>query len=174
MITTWAVQVTAYQIIYVIAVWNSIMPAARTVNMGSLMAAARVVRRAVAGVGGRFRQIVVVDVIIVHVMQMTIMQVVSVTIVLDSGVSARSTMLVLVSSMRGASHASFLRESRTWVYALLSFLLLCGSLSMRKLRDLPMRLSKPTAGAKSSRSSGFDLETINECTENGFHCPVPW
>jgi hypothetical protein len=67
---------------------------------------------------------VVVDVIIVHVVQMTIMQVVGMTIVLDSCVSARSTMLVLVSSMRGASHASFLRAKPTWDYALPSFLLL--------------------------------------------------
>jgi hypothetical protein len=53
-ISAWTVQVTAYEIIGVIAVRNGIMPAARTVSMGSLVAAARVVRRAGAGVGGRF------------------------------------------------------------------------------------------------------------------------
>lgn len=84
------VQATVDEIVDVIAVWNGLVAAAGAMDVTG----ANGVRRAAHRVGGVDRNRVLVDVITVHVMQMTVMQIIDVALMAHSRVSASRTMLV--------------------------------------------------------------------------------
>jgi hypothetical protein len=84
------------KVVGVIAMGDFQMPAAWTVDVILFVTAARVSRRAFVGIGRRYFQRAFIDVIPMFVMQVAVMQVVRVSIVLDSRMAAAGTMLMRV------------------------------------------------------------------------------
>ena len=93
------VQVTAHQVIGVIAVGNRLVPAARPVFVSLLVGAAVVVGRAGARVRVVDRQPVLLDAAGRCVVQMAVVQIIDVPIVTDAGVPAAGSVLVGVPRM---------------------------------------------------------------------------
>jgi hypothetical protein len=88
------VQVAIDQIIDVIPMRYGLVAAVRTVAMSLIVFAAIVVRRTVGGIVATHFQTMLLDSPAGRMVQMAIVQVVNVTIVLDSRVTAFGTMLV--------------------------------------------------------------------------------
>jgi hypothetical protein len=82
------VEVTVDEIANVVAVGDGLVSAAGAVFMVLGMPSAGVLRRAAGGVGGRDFDHVLIDMTVVHVMQMAIMQIVDVASMLHSGMTA--------------------------------------------------------------------------------------
>src|SRR5690348_6858123 len=89
-------KVTADAVIYMIAMGNRFVTAARAVDMARVMAAALMVRRATVGVGAGHLQHVLIDMTFVRVVKVTVVQIVHVAAMAHSGVAARRPMLVIM------------------------------------------------------------------------------
>ncbi|MDQ0032912.1 indole-3-glycerol phosphate synthase [Variovorax boronicumulans] len=96
MVPVWMMKVAVNQVVDVIAMRHGFMAAVGTVNMSRLMTRAAMVRRALIGIRGRDLKGVLVNVAIVHVVQMAVMQIVDMVAVRDGGVAARRSMLMSV------------------------------------------------------------------------------
>ena len=102
------VQMAVDQVIDVIPVRNRLVSAVRSVHVTGFVAAALMRRRALIGVARRHRNDVLVDVVAVWVMEMTVVQVIDVTIVLDRGVPAAGAMFMIVVRVFLTAHRSLL------------------------------------------------------------------
>jgi hypothetical protein len=91
------VKVSVDQIVDVITVRDRIVAAARAVRVLRVVRAASMARRARGRVGVAHPERVLVDVVAVHVVEVTVMQVVLVTLVLDGPMAAVGAMRVVVS-----------------------------------------------------------------------------
>jgi hypothetical protein len=100
----WMMEVRPDGVIEVIAVRNTLMPAVRSVDMPAGMLDAFVRRRARRRIGRSNRHTMLIYVIPMNVMEMTIMDVVRVTFVLDGPVSAALAVRVTVLGMCLACH----------------------------------------------------------------------
>jgi hypothetical protein len=89
-------QVTVYDVVDVVAVGDRLMTTAGSVDMISCVRAALVVRRALVRVGGRDLELMLVDMIGVHVMQVAVVNIVHVVAVLDRRMAAAGAMLMIV------------------------------------------------------------------------------
>ena len=89
-------QMAINQIIHMITMRNRLMPASRAVDMASLMPGTCVAGRALGGVCGADLQHMLIDMPAVDVMQMTIVQIIGMTGVVDGQMSATRAMLMLV------------------------------------------------------------------------------
>jgi hypothetical protein len=87
-------QSTINEIVNVVAVRDGFVSARRSVDVAGGMAFVR--RSALLGVGSRHSDLVLIDVIAVHVMQMSIVDIVNMPVMLDGGVAAILAVLVLV------------------------------------------------------------------------------
>jgi hypothetical protein len=90
MIAVRIMQPSVHEIIGMIAVRNSLMPAARTMRM----AGASDLRRASRRVCSADRYDMLIDMVAVHMMQMAVMQIVDMAIVSNRGMPATRTMLM--------------------------------------------------------------------------------
>jgi hypothetical protein len=90
------VQMTVDKIVDMIPVGDRLMAAVGAVRVPGFMAAAPMPVRATGGILGRNVQLVLVDVIAVHVVKMPVVQVVDVISVLNSRVAAAGAVLVRV------------------------------------------------------------------------------
>jgi hypothetical protein len=88
------VEVIADQVVDMIAVGHLLVPARRAMPVRGLVLAAVVLRGAADGVGVVDLQDVLVDVIAVRMVQVSVMQVVDVTVVLHGGMPAGGTVLM--------------------------------------------------------------------------------
>jgi hypothetical protein len=82
-----------HEVIGVITVRDSLMSAARTVNMPALVRGGRL---ATIRIGGVHRQRVLVVMPVMRVMQMAVVQEINMAVVLDGGVTATGSVLVIV------------------------------------------------------------------------------
>jgi hypothetical protein len=87
------------QVVAVVAVRDDLMPAAGAVSMRRVVLAARVRRRASHWIRSSAGQRALVDVVVVHVVEMAIVEVVGVITVLDGRVPAAGPVRVIVSAM---------------------------------------------------------------------------
>jgi hypothetical protein len=94
MITMWMMQPSVHDVIDVITVGHAFVPTVWPMSMRAPGA-----KRAPRRIGVAHLNNVFVDVILVHVMQMTIVEVIHMAIMPNSGVSAAWTMLVSVTTM---------------------------------------------------------------------------
>jgi hypothetical protein len=81
------VQVAVDQIVHVVSVHNPFVPAVRSMNVIGLMSPAPVVRRAASLVICPYFQLVFVHMIPVHMMEMTIVEIIGMAVVSDCGVA---------------------------------------------------------------------------------------
>jgi hypothetical protein len=102
------VQMAVDQVVDMIPVRNRLVSAVRPVHVFGFVAAALMRRRTVIGVGRSHRNGMLVDVVTVRMMEMTVVQVIDVTIVLDRGVPAAGAMLMIVVRVFLAAHRSLL------------------------------------------------------------------
>jgi hypothetical protein len=100
----WVVEMAVHQVVYVVAVRDRLMAAARPVPVGLIMSAAVVARGAVGGVRRVHRQHVLVHVVAVDIVEVAVVQVVRVPLMLDGGVPAAGAVLVVVVRVRVAAH----------------------------------------------------------------------
>lgn len=86
------------EIVHVIAVWDRFVPAVRAVNVIRVVTAALVTRSATRWIGVTdFDGMFLDGTVVVHVVQMTIVQIVDVVAMLDSGVLAvRAVNVVMI------------------------------------------------------------------------------
>jgi hypothetical protein len=83
-------------VVRVIAVRDSVVPTSGPVDVGIVVAPARMRRRAVGGVRAADGEAVLIDVIAMRMMEMSVVEIVLVPIVLDLFVTASGAVLVLV------------------------------------------------------------------------------
>jgi hypothetical protein len=95
-------QVTADQIVDVIAVRHLFMATILAVHMSLDVLATRMLGRAGGGIGLRHIEGVFIDMIAMHMVQMTIVEIVGVALVLDGGVPAVTAVLMGVPIVFGA------------------------------------------------------------------------
>ncbi len=100
MIAVRMMQVTVYQIIRVVAMWNGFVTAALSVDMARLVAAAVVLRCTRVGVRGVDGQHMFVNMIAVRMMQMPVVQVIRVPIMFHRRMAAASAVLMVMIGMR--------------------------------------------------------------------------
>ena len=81
-------QMSAHQVVGVVAVRNGLVAASRSVCMLGFVSAALVLGRALGGILSTHRNGVIVDVALMRMMQMPVVQVISVAVVFDCGVAA--------------------------------------------------------------------------------------
>ncbi len=93
------VQMPLHQIVHMIPMCHRLMPTARTMHMILGMSAATMIRCAAIGIAHIDLQAMFIDMIAMHVVQMTIVQVVDMAIVLDRRMSAARAMLMGVIGM---------------------------------------------------------------------------
>lgn len=104
--TVWVMQVAVHQVIDMITMRHRLMAAARPVDMICRMAVALMTWRAALWIVRIHRQAVLVNMITVLMVQVTIMQVINVTIVLDRRVTATGLVfMVVVGMLRASTHA---------------------------------------------------------------------
>jgi hypothetical protein len=96
MVSMRMMQVIVDQVVDMVAVWHGGVPAARAVPMTLDVAAAIVPRSAFGRVRGRNGHLVLDNAFRGDVVQVAIVQVIDVAIVLESGVTAAGTVLMLV------------------------------------------------------------------------------
>lgn len=100
-IAVWMMQVAIDQIIDVVAVRDRLVTASWAMNMAGLVPRARVSRRAPVGILRRHLYDMFIDVTRMHVMQVTIVQIVHMITVLHGRMPASGTMLVVVVGVVG-------------------------------------------------------------------------
>ena len=100
-IAVWMMQVAVDQIIDVVAVRDRLVAASWAMNMAGLVPRARVSRRAPVGILRRHFYDMFIDVTRMHVMQVTIVQIVHMITVLHGRMAASGTMLVVVVGVVG-------------------------------------------------------------------------
>ncbi|NWB84026.1 MULTISPECIES: hypothetical protein [Pseudomonas] len=93
------VQMPLHQIVHMIPMCDSFMPTARAMHMILGMSAAAMIRCAASGIARVDLQAVLIDVIAMHMVQVTIVQVVDMAIVLNRRMSAARAMLMGVIGM---------------------------------------------------------------------------
>jgi hypothetical protein len=98
------VEVAGHQVVRVVAMRNSFVPAARAVMVSSLVPFAGVSRRAFRRILGIHFQPVFVDVIAMHIVHVSIVKKTLMPIVQESGVAAIGPMLMRVSLMNFVTH----------------------------------------------------------------------
>jgi len=103
------VQMPTHQIINVVAMRSAFVSAVRAMSVLATVSFAVMGGRAFVRVGGAHRKGVFINVIVMHVMQMTIMEIVDVPVVAYSHVPARGTVRMTVGCVRCA--LSFLHIS---------------------------------------------------------------
>ena len=89
-------KVSTHHIVHVVAVRRAFMPAVRSMSMFGSVSFALMVWRAFVRVGTAYRERVFIDMILVHVMQVTIMQVIGMSFMSDSHVPATGSMGMIV------------------------------------------------------------------------------
>lgn len=99
------VQVIADEVVDVIAVRNRVVPTRRTMLVRFVMPRARVVGRAPGGVRSAHSETVLVDMVSVGVVQVTLMQVIAVSVVLDGPMPAAFAVDVCMRRMDGVFHS---------------------------------------------------------------------
>jgi hypothetical protein len=92
-------QVPRYQVVAVIGVRDDLVATARAVSMGLVMLAARVRGRAGRRVRSSRGKRALIDVVVVHAVEMAVVEIVRVVTVLDSRVPAAGAMRMIVSTM---------------------------------------------------------------------------
>jgi len=97
------VEMAIHQVVDVVAVRDRGMTASGGVNMARWMAMTRVIRRASRGIGRINGNLALVDVIAMHGVEVTIVQVVDVVVMLDREVSTVAAMNMVVLGMRHVS-----------------------------------------------------------------------
>ena len=106
MIAMWMVQVAVDEIVHMITVRHTLVPAAGAVHVAALMPLARVIRRARRRIPAVAFQDVLVDMITMHVVQVTIVQIVGVTVVLNRGVTTAGRVCVRMLFVLLVGHGS--------------------------------------------------------------------
>ncbi len=101
MVAVWMVQMAVNQIIDVIAVRHGFVPATGSVHMPWRVSGTCVTRRANVGVLGRDFDLVLVHMSRMHMVQMSIMQVIHMIAVLHRRMAAARPMLVIVIGVMG-------------------------------------------------------------------------
>lgn len=104
MIAAGFVQVSFDNVVDMIRVRHRFMPASRTMNVFAFMPLALMLRSASARIGRVFRHDVLIYMVIVHMMQVSIVQVVSVIVMLHGHMATRATVLMFMRLMRLAIH----------------------------------------------------------------------
>jgi hypothetical protein len=102
MIPMWMMQVAVNQVVKVITVGNGLMSTAGTVYMSLVMSATLMTGRTLIGICRVDFEHVFVNVILVHVMQVAIMQIIDVVGMSDSHMAAGEPVLMAVPLMLGA------------------------------------------------------------------------
>jgi hypothetical protein len=100
------VQVAVDQVIDVIAMGHRLMATAGTVHMVGVMPLALVVRGTAVRVGVADLDHMLVDMILVRMMQVSVVQIVDVTLVFDGRVATARAMLVIMVGMNLAAHGN--------------------------------------------------------------------
>jgi hypothetical protein len=112
------VQVTVDEIIDVVPMRYGFVTARRAVDVARVMAATIVIRCTLVGILRIDRERMLVDMIAVHMMQMTVVQIVDVIVVLDCRMpTVRTVLMVVVGVMRfvaGGAHAVLLISKVTF------------------------------------------------------------
>lgn len=109
MITVRMVQVAIHEVIDVVAVRHRLMPATGTVNMAGGVAAATVLRGAAIGILRADRNHMLIDMVTMHMMEMSIVQVVHMALMFDRGMAAvRAVLMVVVIVLLASAHAMYL------------------------------------------------------------------
>ena len=98
------VEMTSHEVVRVIAVGNSFVPAARAVTVSGVVTAAGVSITALRGIPGIDLQLVFVDMIAMHIVHVAIVEETLVPIVQDGGVAALISMLMRVPFMNVMTH----------------------------------------------------------------------
>lgn len=98
----WMMQVVVNQVVTVITVGNGLMSTVRTVHMSLVMSTTVMTRRTLIGICRVDFKHVFVNVIEVHVMQVTIMEIIGVVAMSDSHMAAGGFVLMAVPLMFGA------------------------------------------------------------------------
>jgi hypothetical protein len=102
------VEMTRYEVIRMIAVGNSVMPAARAMLVGRYVTAAGVSSIASLRVPGIHFQLVFVHMIAVHIVHVAVVKETLVSLVHDGGVAAVSSMLMRMSLVSFVTHGLIL------------------------------------------------------------------
>jgi hypothetical protein len=90
------VQVSTYDVVHVVAVRRAFMSAVRSMSMFGSVSFALMVGRAFVRVGITYRERVFIDVVLVHVMQVTIMEIIGMPVMTDSHVPATGSVRMIV------------------------------------------------------------------------------
>jgi hypothetical protein len=98
------VKVAVDEVVHVIAMRHRFVTAAGAVNMRSFVGATAMSRRALSGICGCYRDGVIIDVTVVHVMEVSVLKVVGMSVVLDGDVAAVLAMDVGPSFWFGGRH----------------------------------------------------------------------
>lgn len=109
-IPVWMLEMAIDEIIDVIAVRHRLMTATGTM----LVPAGFVLRGAGVRIAGAHRDDMLVDVIAMHVVQMSVMQVVDMTVMADGDVAATGAVLVRMVGVRWVAAAGHLLSPRCW------------------------------------------------------------
>lgn len=104
-ITAWAVQMSRYYVINMIAMGNRFVSAVGSVLVRFFMTLAGMIRCAVACVGAGLGQTMLIYMIVMDVMEMAIMQIIFVLVVLDGRMSTSCSMLVFVIGVSFTVHS---------------------------------------------------------------------
>lgn len=108
MIAMGVMQVAIHQIVNMVAVWDGLMPTPRAMNVIRCMSCAGVVWRAHIRIGVRHLYLVLINMILVRMMQVAIVQIINVTVVLNSRMATVWAMLMRVMLMDIAAHLGLL------------------------------------------------------------------
>jgi hypothetical protein len=98
------VEMARHEVVGVIAVGDSFVPAARAVMVSGLVTFAGVSRRAFRRILGSHFELVFVHMIAMHIVHVTIVEKTLVPVVHESGVTAITSMLMRVSLMNFMTH----------------------------------------------------------------------
>ena len=89
-------KVSTHHIVHVVAVRRAFVSAVRSMSLFGSVSIALMVWRAFVGVGTAYRERVFIDVVLVHVMQVTIMEIIGMSFMSDSHVPATGSMGMIV------------------------------------------------------------------------------
>jgi len=107
MVTVRVMQVPCHQVVDMIAVGYGGMTTVLTVNVSFFMATTVVLRSAIVRVGGTHFQDVLIDMVTMHMVEMTIMQVIGVAVVNDGNMT---TIRPVLMAMTFVGFAGFCHE----------------------------------------------------------------
>ena len=122
-------EMTRHEVVCVVAVGNSFVPAARAVMVSGLVTFAGVSRRAFRRILGSHFELVFVDVIAMHIVHVAIVEKTLVPIVHQSGVTAITSVLMRVSLMNFMTHVLALLSRAMPKFQLTSQKSVAGSVS---------------------------------------------